>query len=448
MGCSMEKIWEFFENINEYVYVADMDTYELVYMNKKTLATYGYTSLEQIVGKKCYEVLQGCSEACTICNNTKLMPKQFREWEYYNPYLKKSFAIKDSMIQEGEKRYRIELAIESGITGVQGGHVQDYLELEMFVNEGMRLALRAATPDQSLDVILEYLGRALNGERTYIFERNASGGDDNTYEWVAMGVKPQKEILQNLPAEVCANWYQSFRENRNIIIEDLEDIREKDPLQYENLKRQDIYSLVVVPLYDDGVVIGFYGVDNPPGKSLDYTSNMLQIMGHFIVSSLKRRNLMRQLEKMSYSDQLTGLGNRYAVERFVRNMDKRESIGVLYCDITGLKRVNDTEGHEAGDQLILRARNLLMHFWKAYEVFRIGGDEMLILASGIQQATFQEEVCRMKEHMQEYKVAVAVGAVWKPDGTDSIDQMLTESERLMYEDKARYYKQMGLDRRR
>lgn len=444
----MEKIWEFFENINEYVYVADMDTYELVYMNKKTLATYGYTSLEQIVGKKCYEVLQGCSETCTICNNTKLMPKQFREWEYYNPYLKKSFAIKDSMIQEGEKRYRIELAIESGITGVQGGHVQDYLELEMFVNEGMRLALRAATPDQSLDVILEYLGRALNGERTYIFERNASGGDDNTYEWVAMGVKPQKEILQNLPAEVCANWYQSFRENRNIIIEDLEDIREKDPLQYENLKRQDIYSLVVVPLYDDGVVIGFYGVDNPPGKSLDYTSNMLQIMGHFIVSSLKRRNLMRQLEKMSYSDQLTGLGNRYAVERFVRNMDKRESIGVLYCDITGLKRVNDMEGHEAGDQLILRARDLLMHFWKAYEVFRIGGDEMLILASGIQQATFQEEVCRMKEHMQEYKVAVAVGAVWKPDGTDSIDQMLTESERLMYEDKARYYKQMGLDRRR
>lgn len=444
----MEKIWEFFENINEYVYVADMDTYELVYMNKKTLATYGYTSLEQIVGKKCYEVLQGCSETCTICNNTKLMPKQFREWEYYNPYLKKSFAIKDSMIQEGEKRYRIELAIESGITGVQGGHVQDYLELEMFVNEGMRLALRAATPDQSLDVILEYLGRALNGERTYIFERNASGGDDNTYEWVAMGVKPQKEILQNLPAEVCANWYQSFRENRNIIIEDLEDIREKDPLQYENLKRQDIYSLVVVPLYDDGVVIGFYGVDNPPGKSLDYTSNMLQIMGHFIVSSLKRRNLMRQLEKMSYSDQLTGLGNRYAVERFVRNMDKRDSIGVLYCDITGLKRVNDTEGHEAGDQLILRARDLLMHFWKAYEVFRIGGDEMLILASGIQQATFQEEVCRMKEHMQEYKVAVAVGAVWKPDGTDSIDQMLTESERLMYEDKARYYKQMGLDRRR
>ena len=81
-------------------------------------------------------------------------------------------------------------------------------------------------------------------------------------------------------------------------------------MQYENLKRQNISSLVVVPLYDEQKVIGFYGVDNPPVKSLDYTSNMLQIMGHFIVSSIRRRNLVRELEQMSYSDQLTKLGNR------------------------------------------------------------------------------------------------------------------------------------------
>lgn len=39
--------------------------------------------------------------------------------------------------------------------------------------------------------------------RTYIFEKNERGGDDNTYEWVAPGVEPQKDILQDLPAEVC-----------------------------------------------------------------------------------------------------------------------------------------------------------------------------------------------------------------------------------------------------
>ena len=169
--------------------------------------------------------------------------------------------------------------------------------LEAVINEGLRVALQEETPDQSLGVLLEQLGRALNGERTYIFERNISGGDDNTYEWVAAGVEPEKENLQNVPPEVCESWYRKFDVGRHIVIERLEDIRESDPLQYSTLKRQNIHSLVVVPLYDGKKIIGFYGVDNPPVKTLEYASNMLQTAAYFIVSSLKRRNLFRELQK-------------------------------------------------------------------------------------------------------------------------------------------------------
>lgn len=182
----------------------------------------------------------------------------------------------------------------------QQSGVQSVQTLEAIINEGLRAALSEETPDQSLEVLLEYLGRALNGERTYIFERNESGGDDNTYEWTAAGVTPEKENLQNVPPEVCAVWYRNFRIGRNIVIENLEDIREEDALLYETLKRQSIHSLVVVPLYDDGRIIGFYGVDNPPAKLLEYASNMLQTAAYFIVSSLKRRNLVRELQKRSY----------------------------------------------------------------------------------------------------------------------------------------------------
>ena len=173
--------------------------------------------------------------------------------------------------------------------------------LESVINEGLRVALLEETPDQSLEVLLEHLGKALNGERTYIFEQNESGGDDNTYEWVADGVEPEKDALQNVPPEVCASWYRYFGSGGHIVIESLEDIRKADPLQYEILKRQDIHSLVVVPLYDGKKLIGFYGVDNPPVKSLEYASNMLQTAAYFIVSSLKRRNLVRQLQKRSYN---------------------------------------------------------------------------------------------------------------------------------------------------
>ena len=179
--------------------------------------------------------------------------------------------------------------------------MQSVQNLEAVINEGLRVALLEETPDQSLDVLLEQLGKALNGERTYIFEHNEAGGDDNTYEWVADGVEPEKENLQNVPPEVCASWYRNFDIGKHIVIECLEDIRETDPLQYENLKRQGIHSLVVVPLYDRKKIIGFYGVDNPPVKSLEYASNMLQTAAYFIVSSLKRRNLFRELQKRSYN---------------------------------------------------------------------------------------------------------------------------------------------------
>jgi len=172
--------------------------------------------------------------------------------------------------------------------------------LETIINEGLRVALLEETPDQSLVVLLEHLGKALSGERTYIFEQNESGCDDNTYEWVADGVEPEQGNLQNVPPEVCAGWYRNFSVGGHIVIERVEDIRESEPLQYENLKRQGIHSLVVVPLYDGKRIIGFCGVDNPPVKLLEYASNMLQTAAYFIVSSLKRRNLFRELKKRSY----------------------------------------------------------------------------------------------------------------------------------------------------
>ena len=183
----------------------------------------------------------------------------------------------------------------------QHSGMQSVQNLETVINEGLRVALLEETPDQSLAVLLACLGEALDGERTYIFEQNESGGDDNTYEWVADGVQPEKANLQNVSPEVCASWYRNFEIGGHIVIEDLEDIRDTDPLQYENLKRQNVHSLVVVPLYNGEKLIGFYGVDNPPVKSLEYASNMLQTAAYFIVSSIKRRNLLREAQNRSYN---------------------------------------------------------------------------------------------------------------------------------------------------
>lgn len=444
----MKKIWEFFENLNEFVYVADVDSHELVYMNKKTREMYGLSSMEEALGKKCYELLQGNSAPCAMCNNAELTEGNFKEWCYFNPVVGKYLSLKDTLIESDGRHYRIEIALDVSSQERQGKVIREYQNLEMLANEGFRIALQAPTPDKSIDIILEYLGKALHGERTYIFEQNKAGGDDNTYEWVASGVTPEIDNLQNLPPEVCANWYRKFQENKNIIIEDLEDIREEDPLQYDNLKRQNIHSLAVVSLYDNGKIIGFYGVDNPPGESLDYAQNMLEIVGHFIVSCLKRRNLLKELRDMSYSDQLTGIGNRHALYEYIAVLPHEQSIGIVYCDITGLKRVNDTLGHEAGDKLIVRACQCLKDVFGDFGLFRIGGDELLALCPKIEENELNKKVLALKEDIPEKDVTMAVGAIWQKDGRISIEKLLSESEKLMYQDKAAYYKKMGIDRRK
>ncbi len=444
----MKKLWEYFENMDEYVYASDIDSHELIYMNKKLLEKHGFHSLEEIAGKKCYEVLQNCSEPCAICDNRELAEGSFKEWGYYNPIIGRHLVLKDTMIVDDGRRCRIEIALDADAPEWRNNMLHSYQNLEKLVNEGLRVALQAATPDSTIEVILEYLGKALNAERTYIFEKNETGGDDNTYEWVANGITPEKDNLQGVPPEVCANWYQKFSENKKIVIEDLEDIREEDPLQYANLKRQNIRSLVVIPLYNDKEVIGFYGVDNPPREQIDYASDMLQIMGHFIISSLKRRNLVTALKQMSYSDQLTGFGNRYAMNEHIENMSDVESLGVVFCDVTGLKRVNDMKGHVAGDRFIIGACECLKRVFTGYELFRIGGDEFLALCPKIEEEELKEKVETLKKDIQENSITMAVGAVWQKEGKKNIDKLLFESEKLMYEDKSAYYQESGIDRRR
>lgn len=444
----MKKIWEFFENLNEFVYVSDMDSYELIYMNRKLLEMQGFHSLDEIAGKKCYEVLQNCSEPCAMCNNHQLSEGCFKEWWYYNPIIGKHLVLKDTMIVDNGRRCRMELALDAETPEWRSSMLHSYRNMENLVNEGLRLALQTDTPDKTIEVILEYLGRALNAERTYIFEKNEAGGDDNTYEWVANGVMPEKDNLQNVPPEICAIWYQKFDEEKKVVIEDLEDIRHDTPLLYETLKRQNIRSLVVVPLYEDKNVIGFYGVDNPPVGFFDYASDMLQIMGYFISSTMKRRNLLKMLQYMSYSDQLTQFGNRYAMNEHIENMPEGESVGVVFCDVTGLKQVNDIQGHGAGDKLILHACESLRRVFDGYEMFRIGGDEFLTLCPGIEEEELKEKVEALKKDIRENSITMAVGAVWQKEGKKNIDKLLTESERLMYEDKSAYYKAAGIDRRR
>lgn len=447
VGNGMEKIWEFFENLKELVYVTDMDSYELVYMNRHALKAFGIGSLEEAKGKKCYEVLQGNLSPCSTCTNKSLREGCFEEWKFRNPVLGRNYSMKDTVINENGKRLRMEMAFDIGDEEpeIKSGSESNN---EAMINEGLRLALASPAADESLAILVEYLGHCLKSERVYIFEEMPGRVYNNTYEWCAKGVTPQKENLQNIPYEVIKLWYQRFQNNEHVIIRDVESICESDPAVYQCLRPQGIHSLVVSPLIDEKRIIGFYGVDNPPGELLDHISTMLQIMGHFIVSLLRKQNMVKSLERISLYDQLTKLGNRHAMHEYIRAVDAEKSIGVMYCDVMGLKRVNDEKGHQAGDDLLVRASQCLLRQFEEYALFRIGGDEFLVLCAGIGEEEMNGRIAALKQDMEKNEAMMAIGCIWNPDSAKDMDKLMAEADNRMYADKRAYYTMGKFDRRR
>ncbi len=432
----VSEVWKFYEEMKEIVYAADIDSSELVYMNRKARQVYGIESLEELKGKKCHEMFYGGQSPCAHCDNKKLKPGCFVEEMRYHPLLKKRFARKVTMLEENGRRYRMEIAVDLSAWERWG---KEYEANAIMVNEGLRVSLAAHTPEKSIMSLLEYLGRTLLSERVYIFEETEKGAYDNTYEWCAGGIAPQRDNLQKVPFDVVEAWYLRFCEDENIIIKDVEDIRETEPLVYEYLKPQKVHSIIVSPLVSEGKVIGFYGVDNPPERFLGSIAALFQILGNFMVSLLHRRNHVRRLEDVCFLDQLTGINNRHAMNRYVTMLRPEDSIGVLFCDVTGLKRTNDTMGHQEGDKLLMRASECLKSGFSDYALFRVGGDEFLVLCAGIGEEEFQGRIRYMTEEMDRRRVNMAVGKVWRSHGREDIDRLITEADDLMYEDKRAWY---------
>ena len=440
-GFFMSKVWEFFENMNEAVYASDVDTYELLYLNKAARDLFQFKDESDYKGKNCYEILQQCSSPCAMCTNNRLKPGVFYEWSRFNPLVRRSYLLKDTMVIDDGRRVRIEMAIDLDIHELAKRSFSEFTDNEALINEGLRCALAEETPEQSIDTLLQYLGQMFQSDRVYIFEKNKHGNFDNTYEWCASKVSPQKNILRNIPPETMGTWIP--------IIRNVDEIVSYDPTVYETLIPQNIARLIVSPIYRDREVIGFYGIDNPPLDRMDHIAFMLQLLGHFINSMLRRRDLVGKLETLSYHDQLTGAKNRHAMNEKLASLANGGSLGIIYSDVMGLKQINDDFGHQAGDEaLIYACENLKAHFPDKC-VYRIGGDEFLVLIPGITENLFQSMIRSMLVDMAKSSVHLALGSVWVDDCTGKVEKSLSEADARMYEDKRAYYaKNRQLDRRR
>lgn len=303
--------------------------------------------------------------------------------------------------------------------------------------------------DTDIDVGINNLLATVNGyfqaDRTYVFEIDPDRDVlINTFESICgQEVSAQMDNLQEVPVSVIKVWMQNFRQGRPYYMSDLE--QERGQPSYEMLKAQQVWRLLAVPLMKGGAMVGFLGVDNPRAHYDDAT--LLASIQFFVTNSLDRKKQQAYLEKLSYRDMLTGLYNR---NRYIERLEaykqvQDQQIGAIYIDLNGLKKVNDEQGHRAGDELIVRAAGTIAGIF-AEDAYRVGGDEFVVILPDVSREDFARKTEQLRRQMQENSVDASIGGVWQAS-TENLENLLRRADENMYREKKRYYSQADAARK-
>lgn len=150
----------------------------------------------------------------------------------------------------------------------------------------------------------------------------------------------------------------------------------------------------------------------------------------------ERREYEQRIRHLTFHDPVTGLHNRAYFEDQVRRLEgsRLRRIGVMMIDLDGLKVLNDTVGHEAGDAALQATGHLLSQCVRQEDLLcRIGGDEFALVFPSVSEATLQDIMRRIQHHVQG-QVELSIGTSLAESGSE-LRAALKEADARMYEDK-------------
>lgn len=425
------------DEISELMYVTDPETHELLFINEAGRKTFGVTNLTE---KKCYQALQGFNAPCSFCTTPLLVPGENYTWEYTNPLTKRHYLLKDRLIQWNNRPARLEIAFDTTEAETEKQILKNALDAEQMMMECVRTLYQEQDLAVSIPVVLECLGGFFTADRAYLCTIR-DGVAYNDYEWCGDGIQPQKNFLQGLPLSTIARWLPTLDRQECMILEDIETIRENYPEEYRLLAGQNVHSLVAAPLTRDGQLTGVLGVDNPSPERMRGISSLLQTLCYFLLLAYRRNEDKQQLSHLSYFDTLTSFYNRNRyIEDIAALVGYEGPIGVVYLDVNGLKDVNDQQGHDAGDKLLVECTRQMREVFQEASFYRIGGDEFIITCTDIPRTVFDQRVSQLHRCFgADSSCHVAIGAQWAAK-INNVQQLIINADAQMYEDKKEFYR--------
>ena len=246
--------------------------------------------------------------------------------------------------------------------------------------------------------------------------------------------------------DLVDSWEDTLAGTNCLIIKndtDMEYIRQKNKKWSDSLSEHGVTSLVLFPIRYESELLGYMWATNFDTEKANEIKEIMELTMYFVSASVANFQLLRQLRIMGSVDMLTGAMNRNEmnerVGRVVSGEDNIRNLGVVFADINGLKRVNDDQGHFAGDQLLKRAAEILRDVFRRCDVYRAGGDEFMIIVPDTNDDELDNLCKELKSNELGFGYACfATGWYWTDDSQEIRKAMHIADER-MYADKKKFY---------
>lgn len=211
-----------------------------------------------------------------------------------------------------------------------------------------------------------------------------------------------------------------------------------------------IKSYIGQPLiHEDGSLFGTLCAIDPQIKSdaimqeVELVELFGNLLSNILQAELRQNEQIRQHERLeaeALRDGLTGLYNRRAWEKLVTTEEERckrygHPAAVFFIDLNDLKKVNDSLGHDRGDELIQQTANVLRNTACSNDIVaRLGGDEFVILSLENDEAGAEVLLSRLMQALKQEKIAAAIGVAMRHPA-QGLFKAAAEADRRMFEHK-------------
>ena len=309
--------------------------------------------------------------------------------------------------------------------------------------------------DEKINGLLSEMGLFFGADRTYLFLINYQD-ESMTYshEWCNEGIEDEVETIDNIPLTTFPWWISQLENNKLVYIEDTSKMPAEASNEQDQLIRQKVKSLVSVPVEGEKRIKAFIGIDsvNSYAKWPAQDIKLLNILSNLLSDALTRVRSDEEIEYMAYYNRLTKLPNRFLFKDRVKegialSKELGSSLNIFFIDLDNFKVVNDTIGHDGGDYLLRDvARSLKSSVRKSDTVARFGGDEFMIMISGVDH---QEDLYNIADDIMaifsnpfhiyghEFLVTASAGISSYPEDGEDPETLIINADTAMYAAKDR-----------